>query len=218
MLLGQLICSFQFPFRSIAVRFNWTEFKWKLITNRTDIEQERNGNGTELEREWSGNGTGTEREWSWNGIEREWNGNGTKFQRMDNGSSIKGSQLVYNRITGQVPWTEHSLSVHWIFVPFLFHSRSVPFPLHSSSIPVPFPFHSRSIPFPVLFHSCSIPVPVLFHSRSFPVQLNRTAMERNGNWKKSRWVDPLCSWGTAISWISVGHYQTSSQLPIKYLF
>ena len=68
-----------------------------------DIEQERNGNVTELEREWSRNGTGMELEWSWNGMEREWNRNGTKFQRTDNGSSIKGSQLVYNRITGQVP-------------------------------------------------------------------------------------------------------------------
>ena len=152
-----------------------------------EIEHELNGYWTGKEWEWNRTGTGMEREQNGNaiGMEREWNRNGTKIQRTDNGSSIKGSQLVYNRITGQVPWNEHSLSVHWIFVPFLFHSRSVPFPLHFSSIPVPFPFHSSSIPFPVLFHSCSIPVPVLFHSRSFPVQLNRTAMERNGNWKKA---------------------------------
>ena len=101
----------------------------------------------------------------------EWNGNGTTIQRMDNGSSIKGSQLVYNQITSWAPWTENLLSDHWIFVPFPFHSRSVP---------VPFPLHYcySSVPFPV--HSCSSRVPVQFHSRSFHVQLNRTAMEWNG--------------------------------------
>ena len=46
-------------------------------------------------------------EQNWNrigtGMERKPNGNGTKIQGMDNGSSIKGSQLVYNRITGWAP-------------------------------------------------------------------------------------------------------------------
>ena len=133
------------------------------------------------------NGTGM-------GTEREWNGNGTKIQRMDNGSSIKGSQIVYNRITGRAPWTEHLLSVHWIFVPFPFHSRSVP---------VPFPLHYcySSVPFPL--YSCSSPVPVLFHSHSFPVQLNRTAMEWNGTEiekKQMSWPNiPLDQRGLLIS-------------------
>ena len=71
--MGQLICFFQFPFRSVPFQFH-------------SIEQERNGIGTGMERDRNGNGTGMEQEWNGNGVgmERERNGNGTKVHWADN--------------------------------------------------------------------------------------------------------------------------------------
>ena len=73
-LLGQLIYIFQSC--SISIPF-------KL-----------NRNWTELERKWNGNGTEMERELNRNGTEIQWK------LRTDNGSSVKGSKLVYNCMYG----------------------------------------------------------------------------------------------------------------------
>ena len=129
--MSQLICFF-FNFHSIPVQLNriWTEMEQKLNKNWTEIEQKieqiLNGNWTEIEQKINRNWT-----------EMEWK------LRTDNRSSVRGSQLVYNHITGKIPWTEHLLSIlnfHWITVPFLFR-------FCFGSIPVQFPskFHSNSV-------------------------------------------------------------------------
>ena len=131
-IMGQLICFFQFPFRSrsIPVQFNWTE-----------IEQERNGTGMGMEQEWNGNGTG---------MEWEWNGNGTGMERKLNKSSMGGQWMLSSWCLDCYMIAYELGALNWASIELLFNFRS---------IPIPFPLQSRSIPAPFLFHSHSIPVP-----------------------------------------------------------
>ena len=149
--MGQLICSFQFPFRSIPVQFNW---------------------GTE--REWNGNGTGTEGEWSGNGTER--NRNGTEMEQKFNGRSInaqfKVPGLLYDCIQSGGPKS----SFHCPFIELFFHFRSIPVLFHSCSIPVPFPFKSCSIPVPFPIQCRSYPVQFPFNWME--LEWNGTGIEK----------------------------------------
>ena len=175
---------FQFPFRSIAVRFNWTGKEREWNRTGTGMEQEWNRTGKGMEREWNGNGMGMELEWSGNGTDREWNRNGTKIQWTDNECSVQGTWPVIRLYTSWEPLIELPLSVLWNFVLFPFHSIPAPFQFHSRSVPVPFPLHSRSSSVLFPFLSCSISVLFVINFHLNSVQLNRTAMERNGNWKE----------------------------------
>ena len=147
--MGQLICSFQFPFRSNPLQF------YSIERNLNgQLERILNRKGTGMEQNWNGNGTG---------MKREWNGNQTGMEQKFKGWTME-ARLRAPSLYTIVQQAKHlELSIHCPSIKSLFQFRSIPVPFHSHSIAVPFPFRSHSIPAPFPFQSSSSSVPFLFN-------------------------------------------------------
>ena len=148
------------------------------------MEQNWNRNGAGTEQNWKGNGAGMERERNVNGTEMEWEWNGSGMEQKWNKNSMDGQWKLSSGYLAcyTIVYKLGALNRASIVHPLKLCSISVPFPFYS--IPAPFPLHSRSSSVLFPFFSCSISVLFVINFHLNSVQLNRTAMERNGNWKE----------------------------------
>ena len=119
--MGQLICFFQFPFRSVPL-------------HSSSIQLNRKGTGL----------IGTERERN-TGMERERNGIGKKMEQKFNGGTMNAQFMVPVLLYDCIRAGSPKPSFHCSSIELLFHFRSIPVPFHSRSSPVRFLFNFHLI-------------------------------------------------------------------------